>query len=90
MTTIPPERRQSTLTETDFSRIADSFDERMSTLFETIGYDTSTAEARKEIRADHEFVRDTRKAKGVVVYGILLSVGTGIAVWMGAHFLGSS
>lgn len=83
------ERRQNSLTDADLSSISDMFDSRMSTLFETIGYDTTTPDSRHEIREDHEFVRTTRNAKGTIIGAFLIGIGTVIATWIGSFFVKS-
>ena len=87
-----PERRTNVLSDADIDRIEKAFDKRVSTLFETIGYDTSTPEARTEIRKDHEFVRDARKAKVTIITGALGAIGSGIAwlIYMGAKAVGKA
>ena len=72
------ERRKSILTDEDVDRIGEVFDRRQSQLFETIGYDISSASARDEIRDDHKFVRDSRRAKGKIVAALLTAMGTAI------------
>jgi hypothetical protein len=86
------ERRKSVLAEGDIQRIEAAFDKRMGTMFEMIGYDISTPKSREEIRKDHEFVRDARKAKAAVITAVLTSVGSGLAwlLYMGAKAVGKA
>lgn len=72
------ERRKSVLSDDDVERIGEAFDKKISVLCETIGYDITTPDSRSEIRKDHEFVRDSRKAKGRIVAAILTAMGTAI------------
>lgn len=73
-----PERRRSVLSDDDFDKIGEAFEKKLNGLFEVIGYDISTPETRTEIRKDHEFVRDSRKAKAIIIGAILTAVGTAI------------
>lgn len=86
------DRRKSSLTEDDFARIGETFDHRLSNLFEVIGYDTSTPDSRAEIRDDHKFVRDARKAKGTILGAIYVAIGSGIAslLYFGAKAVGKA
>lgn len=90
------ERRQTVISDSDVERIGErigeAFDQKIERLFEMIGYDTTSAEARGEIRKDHEFVRDARKARAIVMTAILASIGGGVAValWAGAKVLAAT
>lgn len=75
------ERRRSVLTDQDVERIEAAFDRRQKTLFETIGYDVSTAETRMEIHKDHTFIRAVRRYKNVFVTALVTAAG---AAAMGA------
>jgi hypothetical protein len=72
------ERRKSSLTDNDLDRIGEAFDNRLTSFCERIGYDVTTPESRAEIRKDHEFVRESRKAKAKIVAAILTAMGTAI------------
>lgn len=82
------ERRGSVLSDTDIERIETAFDRRLAALFEAIGYDTSSPQERNEIRKDHEFVRDTRRAKGKVLTAFVTGIGGSIALWIWNAFGG--
>jgi deoxyxylulose-5-phosphate synthase len=86
------DHRKSILSDGDIQRIEAAFDKRIDTLFEMIGYDTSTPKSGEEIRKDHEFVRDARHAKAAVITAILTSVGSGLAwlLYMGAKAAGKT
>lgn len=88
-TTPGYEQRKSMLTDSDIERIGEAFDRKMQGLFEMIGYDTSTPDSRSEIRKDHEFVRDARQARAVLVTAVMTSIGGAIvlALWAGAKVL---
>lgn len=79
------ERRQTVISDADIERISEAFDRKINGLFEMIGYDTSSHDSRGEIRKDHEFVRDARRAKAQVTGALLISIGGGIglALWAG-------
>lgn len=86
---LPPdqqERRRSVLSDQDLESIGTAFDKRLNAMFEVIGYDTTTADTRMEIRKDHEFVRDARRAKGRVIAAFLASVGAGLALLLWSGF----
>lgn len=70
-----PERRQGVLTEGDFKRIGETFEDRILRLFESIGYDVSSQEKRFEIIEDHLFVRAARKARSKILSGFLTVLG---------------
>lgn len=72
------ERRKSVLTDDDLDRIGENFDKRLTNFCEVIGYDVTTPESRSEIRDDHKFVRDARKAKAKIVGAALAAVGTAL------------
>lgn len=72
------ERRKSVLTSEDVGAIKGAFKEEISTLFETIGYDTSTPESRREIHEDHTFVRYLRKRKNAFIGAAVVAAGTAI------------
>lgn len=74
------ERRNAVLTDADVARIETAFDKRLNSLFEMIGYDTTTPESRSSIRKDHEFVRSARRAKGKIVAAFLTAIGGSAAV----------
>ena len=78
------ERRMAMLSDADIERIETAFDKQINTLFEKIGYDTTTPDTRKEIRKDHEFVRGARQAKGKVITAFFTGVGGSIALWFWA------
>jgi hypothetical protein len=80
------ERRQTTLSDHDLERIGETFDRKMQGLFEVIGYDTSTPESRKEIRSDHEFIREARNAKGRIIGAMYVAIGSGL---VGLFYLGA-
>lgn len=82
----PKERRRSALSDEDMDRIGDAFDKRLNNLFEVIGYDTSTPNAREEIRKDHGFVREARRAKGRVIGAFFGSIGAAIAAFAWSAF----
>lgn len=75
------DRRKSLLSDGDIERVGEVFDRKMQSMFEVIGYDTSTPDSRTEIRKDHEFVRDARKAKAIVIVAMLIAFGGSIAAW---------
>lgn len=85
-----PERRTSMLSDGDIERIETAFDKRLNALFEMIGYDTSTHESRSNIRQDHEFVRDARKAKGKIITTFFTSMAASAALWLWNAFGGKS
>lgn len=78
---LTDDRRKSLLSDHDIERIGEQFDRKMQGMFEVIGYDTTTPDSRSEIRKDHEFVRDARKAKAIVIIGMLTAFGGSIAAW---------
>jgi hypothetical protein len=75
------ERRKSLLTESDFDKIGEQFDQRQTKILELIGYDVTTPESRDAIRTDHKFVRYLRK-------GTLWVVGVGSAAYITAAAAG--
>jgi hypothetical protein len=80
------ERRAAMLSDADIDRIEVAFDKRLNGLFEDIGYDTTPPKSREDIRKDHAFVRDARRAKGKVIGGFLTAMGAGIATLLYAAF----
>jgi hypothetical protein len=86
------EQRKFALTDHDIERIGATFDRKIQSLFEVIGYDTSTPESRTDIRKDHEFVRGARNARGKVAGAAWASLGTGIAwlLYVAAKSLGKA
>lgn len=65
--TTPPiraERRSTSLTDEDITRLLAAIDKSEAARLEAIGYDISTAQERGEIREDHSFVRGLRKGTG--------------------------
>lgn len=90
-----PERRRTVLTEADFARIGQEF----SLSLERIGIDNSTTEARREMHADMDWLRDARQntasAKKWVFAGLatllvaagkgLWGIYTGISAWIAIY-----
>lgn len=89
MTTPKLDQRKNVLTDDDFVKIGDAFDERMSTLFETIGYDVGSPQERANIREDHVWIRSIRVGTEKLKTGAVLSlVGSAAvallyALWVG-------
>lgn len=81
------ERRQTVISDNDIERIGEAFDRKIQGLFEMIGYDTSNPETRGEIRKDHEFVRDARKAKGVALTTFFTAIIGSLAAWVYSVFV---
>lgn len=80
------ERRQTIISDNDIERIGEAFDRKIQGLFEMIGYDTSTPDSRGEIRKDHEFVRDARKAKAVALTTFFTAIIGSVAAWVYSVF----
>ena len=83
------DQRKRVLTNEDVAKIGDAFDERMSSLFETIGYNVNSPDERAKIRADHIWVRDLRTGTDKLKSGAVLSIvttalaGITYALWTG-------
>jgi len=73
------ERRDAILSAHDIEAIGKAFDVRVAGIFESIGYDVSTADSRAKIYADHAWVRDFRTGAGKVKLAILTMAGGGAA-----------
>lgn len=73
------EAQRAGLSDDDLDRIGLEFDKRLAVVFESIGYDVSTQNARSEIRDDHAWIRRFRSgsakaqmaAAGAVVTGFI-------------------
>lgn len=85
--------RPKILTPDDIAAVAeasrDAFKNEVTRLFESIGYDVTTPDARASIREDHVWVRDFRHGAAKVKTGVTIagisSVVSGL-LWAVFHF----
>jgi hypothetical protein len=78
------QQERTSLTDSDFDKIGEAFDKRLTSLFEVIGYNVTTPESREEIHKDHTFVRSMRGGiKYLIGTAVVAVAGAAAAAWLG-------